>query len=70
MGKVSLFLIVIGLVFLVPAFVLTILAVFEKFIQNQPYWLSIVIVFIIGFLYIVAFAFLILGLIIAKRDKE
>ncbi len=71
MGKVSLFLIVIGLVFLAPALVLTILAlVFKTSILNQPNWLGILIVLVITLLCVVAFAFIILGLIIAKRDKE
>ena len=71
MGKVSLFLIVIGLVFLAPALVLTIMSLgFATSILNQIDWLGIVITFVTGFLYIVAFAFVILGLIIAKRDKE
>jgi hypothetical protein len=71
MGKVSLFFIVIGFVFLVPALVLTSIGlIFATFILNQPNWLGIVIAFVTGFLYIVAFAFIILGLIIAKRDKE
>ena len=71
MGKVSLFLIVIGLVFLVPALVLTIRGlVFATFVLNQPNWLGIVIAFVTGFLYIVAFVFIILGLIITKRDKD
>jgi hypothetical protein len=71
MGKVSLFLIVIGLVFLAAALVLTIIRlVWAISILNQPNWLAIVMTFVTGFLYIVAFAFIILGLIIAKRDKE
>ena len=71
MGKVSLFLIVIGLVFLAPALVLTILAlVFKTFILNQPNWLGILIALVITLFCVVAFAFIILGIIIAKRDKE
>jgi hypothetical protein len=71
MGKVSLFFIVIGLIFLVPALVLTIMGLFfGTFILNQPNWPGIVIAFVTGFLCIVAFALIILGLIIAKRDKE
>ena len=71
MGKVSLFLIVIGLVFLAPALVLTITTlVFATSILNQPNWLDIVVALATGLLYIVAFAIIVLGLIIAKRDKE
>ena len=71
MGKVSLFLIVIGLIFLVPTIILTITALFfPPFTPNQLNWLSILIVFVIVLLYVVGFAFIILGLIITKRDKE
>jgi hypothetical protein len=71
MGKVSLFLLVIGLAFLAPAIILTIMTlVFGTFIPNQPNWLGIVIFFVTGFLFIIAFAFIVLGLIISKRDKE
>jgi hypothetical protein len=71
MGKVSLFLFVIGFVFLMPAVVFTIMGlIFATSILNQPYWLGIMIAFAAGFLYVVAFAFIILGLIITKRDKE
>jgi hypothetical protein len=71
MGKVSLFLIVIGLVFLAPALVLTILAlVFKTSILNQPNLIGILIALVITLLCVVAFAFIILGLIIEKRDKE
>ena len=71
MGKVSLFLIVIGLVFLVPGIILTIIALFfPLFTPNQSNWLGIVIVFVIGLLFAIGFAFLILGLIITKLDKE
>jgi hypothetical protein len=71
MGRVSLFLFIIGSVFLVPALVLTIMGlVFASSILNQPNWLGIVVAFVIGFLYVVAFSFIILGLIITKRDKE
>ena len=71
MGRVPLFLFVIGLVFLVPALVLTIMGlVIAPSILNQPNWIGIVVAFVTGFLYVVAFAFIILGLIITKRDKE
>ncbi len=71
MGKVSLFLIVIGLVFLAPTLVLTISALsFKTSILNQPNWLNILITLTITLLCVVAFTFIILGLIIAKRDKE
>jgi hypothetical protein len=71
MGKVSLYLIAIGIVALVPAFVLTIIAlVFPAFILNQSNWFSILRVFVIVLLYIVAFGFIVLGFIIVKLDKE
>ena len=71
MGKVSFFLVIIGLVILVPAIILTVLAlVFATFILNQPNWLGILIAFVTCLLYVFAFAFIILGLITAKRDKE
>lgn len=71
MGKVSLFLIVIGLVVLVPALILTIMTLFfTTFFLNQPNWLGIVMPFFTGLLYVVAFAIIILGLIIVKCDKE
>jgi uncharacterized membrane protein len=63
MGKVSLFLIVIGLVALAPAVILTIIQVVSPvFISNRSNigydWLSsIVIAFVIGVLYVVAFGF-------------
>ena len=71
MGKVSLFLIAIGIVAIVPAIILTIIAlVFPAFIINPSTWFSILKVFIIGLLYAVAFGFIVLGLIVIKRDKE
>jgi hypothetical protein len=70
MGKVSAAFIVIGLIPLVPAIVLTIVSmVFPVFIPDTS-WFSIVKAFIIGILYFVAFAFIILGIIVAKRDLE
>lgn len=71
MGKVPLFLIVIGLVFLVSALAVTIMALFfATFSLNQTNWLGIVIAFFTGILYVIAFTFIIIGIIIAKRDKE
>jgi hypothetical protein len=75
MGKVSLFLIFIGLVFLLPAIVLTIIPViFPAFIPNPSRieydWLGIVRIFVMGLLYVLAFGFIVLGLIIVKRDSE
>ena len=66
MGKVSLSLIAIGTVTIVPAIILTIIAlVFPAFILNQANWFGILRVFVIGLLYAVAFGFIVL-----KRDKE
>jgi hypothetical protein len=71
MGKVSLFLIAFGIVAIVPAIILTIISlVFPAFIINQSNWFSILKVFVIGLLYAVAFGFIVLGLIVMKRDKE
>lgn len=75
MGKVSLFLIIIGLVILLPAIILTIIPViFPAFIPNPTHieydWFGIVRAFVIGLLYVVAFGFIVLGLIIVKRDSE
>lgn len=75
MGKVSLYLIVIGMIFLVPAIILTIIPmIFPVFASNPTNigydWFSIVKTFVIGFFYVVAFAFIVLGLIIIKRDSE
>jgi hypothetical protein len=71
MGKVSLYLIGIGIVALVPAVILTIISlVFPAFVLNQSNWLGILRVFVIGLLYLVAFGFIVLGFIIVKRDKE
>ena len=68
MGKVSLFLIVIGLGFLFPAVVLTIIpVVFPAFIPNAYNLLK---AFFIVLLYVIAFGFIVLGLIIVKRDSE
>jgi hypothetical protein len=70
MGKVSKGLVLIGLILLVPSIALTsVLVIFPTFIG--PSWvIRIVIASVIGFLYIVGFAFMILGLIIMKRDSE
>jgi hypothetical protein len=71
MGKVSLFLILIGLLFFVPALVLTITAVIlQTFILNQPSWCSIFLIFAIALFYVIACAFTVLSLIISNRDKE
>lgn len=71
MGKVSTSLIVVGLFPLMPAIVLTIVSVvFPAFIPDTYWFNNIVRAFIIGLLFIVAFAFIILGLIIVKRDSE
>ena len=71
MGKVSLFLFVIGLVFLVPAIVLTIIPWGSTaFIPNLSNWFSILRAFVTVLLYVVAFGFIVLGLIIVKRDSE
>ncbi len=71
MGKVSLYLIGIGMVALVPAVILTIISlVFPAFVINQFNWFGILRVFVIGLLYLVAFGFIVLGFIIVKRDKE
>jgi hypothetical protein len=71
MGKVSLYLIGIGIVALVPAAILTIISlVFPAFVLNQSNWLGILRVIVIGLLYLVAFGFIVLGFIIVKRDKE
>jgi hypothetical protein len=70
MGKVSKGLVLIGLILLVPSIALTsVLVILPTFIG--PSWIiRIVIASVIGFLYIVGFAFMILGLIIMKRDSE
>jgi hypothetical protein len=76
MGKVSAYLIIIGLVALVPAFVLTILFFIPPaFTLNASGWfnawfIGFVLAFVAGLLYVVAFGFIILGLIIMKRDSE
>jgi hypothetical protein len=76
MGKVSAYLIIIGLVALVPAFVLTIFYFIpQAFTPNASGWLNawfidFVLAFAAGLLYVVAFGFIILGLIIMKRDSE
>ncbi len=71
MGKVSMALIIIGLVPLVPAIVLTIVSMgFPTFIPDTSWFNIAVRAIVMGLLYIVAFAFIILGLIIAKRDLE
>ena len=70
MGKVSMALIVIGLIPLVPAIVLTLISMVFPSVFPNAYWFNIMRVFVIGFLYIVAFSFIILGLIILKRDSE
>ena len=71
MGKVSLFLIAFGIVAIVPAIILTIIAlIFSAWITNQFNWLGVLKVFVIGLLYAVAFGFIVLGLIVMKRDKE
>ncbi len=71
MGKVSLYLIGIGIVALVPAVILTIISlVFPEFVLNQSNWFGILRVFFIGLLYVVAFGFIVLGFIIVKRDKD
>jgi hypothetical protein len=71
MGKVSRALIVIGLIFLVPAIVLTIASVvFPAFLPDTYWYNTILKAFIMGFFYVIAFAFIILGIIIIKRDSE
>jgi hypothetical protein len=71
MGKVSMFLIVIGSIPLLPAVILTIISVVSpSFFADTLWFNSIVRAFIIGFLYIIAFAFIGLGLIVMKRDLE
>ncbi len=71
MGKVSLFLMAIGIIAIVPAIILTIIALlFPPFILNLSNWFGILKVFVIGLLYVVAFGFIVLGLIVIKRDKE
>jgi hypothetical protein len=68
MGKVSMFLIAFGLVFLVSAVVLTIISViFPAFIPNAY---NFVKAFVVGLLYVIAFGFIVLDLIIVKRDSE
>ena len=64
MGKVSMFLIIIGLVFLVPANILTIIPViFPAFIPKPTHieydWFGIVRVFVMGLLFVVAFGFIV-----------
>jgi hypothetical protein len=71
MGKVSMAFISIGLIPLALAIVLTIASiVFPAFFPDTSWFNFIVRALVIGLLYIVAFAFIILGLIIMKRDSE
>jgi hypothetical protein len=71
MGKVSLFLFVIGLVALVPAIVLTIFPwSASPFILTPSNWFAVVRAFITGFLYVFGLGLIVLGLIIVKRDSE
>jgi hypothetical protein len=70
MGKVSMAIIVIGLIPLVSAIILTIVSiVFPPFFPDT-FWFNTIVRALIGLLYIFAFAFIILGLIVIKRDSE
>ena len=76
MGKVSTYLIIIGLIALVPAIVFTIFYFSpQALIPNTGGWfnawfIGFVIAFVAVFLYVVAFGLMILGLIIMKRNSE
>jgi uncharacterized membrane protein len=76
MGKISAYLIIIGLIALVPAIVLTIFYFIpQAFTPNASGWfnawfIGFVLAFVTGLLYVVAFGSIILSLIIMKRDSE
>jgi len=76
MGKVSTYLIIIGLIALVPAIVFTIFYFSpQALIPNTGGWfnawfIGFVIAFVALFLYVVDFGLMILGLIIMKRNSE
>jgi hypothetical protein len=76
MGKVSTAFISIGLVFLLPAIALTVIPLIAPMVtqnlSNLAFdWFSgFVRAIVLGVLYVVAFGFTVLGVIILKRDSE
>ncbi|MGE5533062.1 MAG: hypothetical protein ACM3UN_01785 [Bacillota bacterium] len=71
MGQVSRGFILIGLIPLMPAIILTFVSVFFPASFPDTPWFNIIVrAFAIGLLYVVAFAFIILGIIVAIRDSE
>ena len=76
MGKVSMAFIVIGLAFLLPAIVLTVIPFIAPIVFPNPsnlaldWFNGIIRAFVLGVLYVVALGFIIFGVIIVKRDSE
>jgi hypothetical protein len=71
MGKVSTASFVIGLMPLVLAIFLTVVLLFFPWFTPEMAWFnSYVKAIVVGVLYLIALAFIILGFVIAKRDLE
>ncbi len=71
MGKVSTYIITVGLVFLLPAIALTVLFFYpQKINESSPWIINVLKAVALGALYALGLAFVGLGLLILKRDTE